>query len=104
MCIRDRYTINYSSNAYLEIQRYLFTFVFLMGASYTFMKNKHVRIDVISHHLSKREQAWVDIFGIIFFMMPMAIPIMRMSWPIFVLAFGDHEVSSNAGGLVVWPR
>ena len=98
-----RYTINYSSNAYLEIQWYLFSFVFLMGAGYTFMKNEHVRIDVISHRLSKRAQAWVDIFGIIFFMMPMAIAIMWMSWPIFVLAFDDHEVSSNAGGLVVWP-
>lgn len=98
-----RYTINYSSNAYLEIQWYLFSFIFLMGAGYTYMKNEHVRIDVISHRLSKRAQAWIDVFGIIFFMMPMAIAIMWMSWPIFVLAFEDHEVSSNAGGLVVWP-
>lgn len=98
-----RYSFNYSSNAYLEIQWYLFSFVFLMGAGYTFMKNEHVRIDIILHKLSKRAQAWVDIFGIIFFMMPMAIAIMWMSWPIFVLAFEDHEVSSNAGGLVVWP-
>lgn len=98
-----RYTINYSSNAFLEIQWYLFSLIFLLGAGYTFKKNEHVRIDIILHRFSKRTQAGIDIFGIIFFMMPMAIAIMWMSWPIFVLAFQDNEVSSNAGGLVVWP-
>lgn len=98
-----RYTINYSSNAFLEIQWYLFSLVFLMGAGYTLMKNEHVRIDVISGKFSRRGQTWIDIFGIVFFLMPMAIAIMWMSWPIFVLALEGHEVSSNAGGLVVWP-
>jgi len=98
-----RYTINYSSNAFLEIQWYLFAVIFLFGAGYTLMKNEHVRIDLISHRLSKRGQTWIDIFGIIFFLMPMAIAIMWMSWPIFLLALSNNEHSSNAGGLVVWP-
>lgn len=98
-----RYTINYSSNAFLEIQWYLFALIFLFGAGYTLKKNEHVRIDLIAGKFSKRGQAWIDIFGIIFFLMPMAIAIMWMSWPIFLLAFHNNEMSSNAGGLVVWP-
>lgn len=98
-----RYTINYSSNAFLEIQWYLFALIFLMSAGYTLMKNEHVRIDLISSRFSQRGRAWIDIFGIIFFLMPMAIAIMWMSWPIFVLALKNSEYSSNAGGLIVWP-
>jgi len=98
-----RYTINYSSNAFLEIQWYLFGMIFLLGSGYTLMKNEHVRIDVISGKFSKRGQAWIDIFGIIFFLMPMAIAIMWMSWPIFLLALHSNEQSNNAGGLTVWP-
>lgn len=98
-----RYTINYSSNAFLEIQWYLFAMIFLFGAGYTLMKNEHVRIDLISGKFSQRGQTWIDIFGIIFFLMPMAIAIMWMSWPIFLLALNNHEQSSNAGGLIVWP-
>ena len=98
-----RYTINYSSNAFLEIQWYLFAVIFLFGAGYTLMKNEHVRIDLIAGKFSKRGQAWIDIFGIIFFLMPMAIAIMWMSWPIFLLALQNNEHSSNAGGLLLWP-
>ncbi|MFZ2855391.1 MAG: TRAP transporter small permease subunit [Rhodocyclaceae bacterium] len=98
-----RYTINYSSNAFLEIQWYLFAMIFLLGAGYTLKKNEHVRIDLIAGRFSRRGQAWIDIFGIIFFLMPMAIAIMWMSWPIFLLALHNNEQSSNAGGLVVWP-
>ena len=98
-----RYTINYSSNAFLEIQWYLFAVIFLFGAGYTLKKNEHVRIDLISGKFSERGQVWIDIFGIIFFLMPMAIAIMWMSWPIFLLAFNNNEMSSNAGGLIVWP-
>jgi len=98
-----RYTINYSSNAFLEIQWYLFAAIFLFGAGYTLKKNEHVRIDLISGKFSKRGQAWIDIFGIIFFLMPMAIAIMWMSWPIFLLALKTNEMSSNAGGLTLWP-
>lgn len=98
-----RYTINYSSNAFLEIQWYLFGMIFLLGSGYTLMKNEHVRIDVVSGKFSRRGQTWIDIFGIIFFLMPMAIAIMWMSWPIFLLALHSNEQSNNAGGLTVWP-
>lgn len=98
-----RYTINYSSNAFLEIQWYLFGAIFLLGAGYTLMRNEHVRIDLISGKFSRRGQTWIDIFGIIFFLMPMAITVMHLSWPIFLLALHTNEQSSNAGGLTVWP-
>ncbi len=98
-----RYTLNYSSNAFLEIQWYLFSAIFLFGAGYTLMRNEHVRIDLIAGRLSRRGQAWIDIFGIIFFLLPMAVAVMYLSWPIFLLALNNNEQSSNAGGLVVWP-
>jgi TRAP-type mannitol/chloroaromatic compound transport system permease small subunit len=98
-----RYAINYSSNAFLEIQWYLFAVIFLFGAGYTLKKNEHVRIDLIAGKFSKRGQAMIDIFGIICFLMPMAIAIMWMSWPIFLLALKTNEHSANAGGLLLWP-
>ena len=98
-----RYAFNLSSNAWLEIQWYLFSAVFLLGAGYTLLHNQHVRIDVISGRLSKRARAWIDVLGTLFFLLPMAIAIMWMSWPVFVQAYELHEESSNAGGLIVWP-
>ena len=98
-----RYTFNMSSNAWLEIQWYLFSAVFLFCAGYALLHNQHVRIDVISGRLSKRARAWIDILGTLFFLLPMAIAIMWMSWPVFVQAYESHEVSTNAGGLIVWP-
>jgi len=98
-----RYSINMSSNAWLEIQWYLFSFVFLFCAGYTLLHNQHVRIDVISGQLSGRARAWIDIFGTVFFLMPMAIAIMWLSWPVFLDAYRSGEVSTNAGGLTVWP-
>ena len=98
-----RYTFNYSSNAFLEIQWYLFSAIFLFGAGYTLMRNEHVRIDLIAGRFSKRGQAMIDIFGIVFFLLPMAVAVMYLSWPIFLLALHNNEQSSNAGGLVVWP-
>ncbi len=98
-----RYTFNISSNAWLEIQWYLFSAVFLFCAGYALLHNQHVRIDVISGHLSKRARAWIDLLGTLFFLFPMAIAIMWMSWPVFVQAYELNEVSSNAGGLTVWP-
>jgi TRAP-type mannitol/chloroaromatic compound transport system permease small subunit len=94
---------NVSSNAWLEIQWYLFSAVFLFCAGYTLLNNQHVRIDVIAGRLSKRAQAWIDIFGTVFFLLPMALVIMWLSWPVFVDAFQRNEVSTNAGGLIVWP-
>jgi len=98
-----RKTFNVSSNAFLEIQWYLFSVVFLFCAGYTLLKNQHVRIDVISGRLSARAQAWIDIAGTLLFLLPMAILIMYLSWPVFVQAYVRHEVSTNAGGLIIWP-
>ena len=92
-----------SSNAYLEMQWYLFAAVFLLGAGYTFLRNAHVRIDVISSHYSQRVHTWMDIFGIVVFLLPMALLTMWLSWPVFIDAWHSGEHSSNAGGLIVWP-
>ena len=98
-----RYTISYSSNALLEIQWYLFGLIFLSCSGYTLLRNEHVRIDLISGRMSKRAQTWIDIFGILFFLMPMAIAIMVLSWPVFVQALESGEMSNSAGGLILWP-
>ena len=98
-----RYTIHYSSNAFLEIQWYLFGVIFLFSSGYTLLRNEHVRIDLISSKFSKRGQVWIDIFGILFFLMPMALVIMLLSWPVFMHAFESQEMSNSAGGLIVWP-
>ena len=98
-----RYVFNYSSNAFLEIQWYLFGLIFLSCSGVTLLRNEHVRIDLISGRFSKRGQAWIDIFGIIFFLMPMAIAIMVLSWPVFIHALQSNEMSNSAGGLIVWP-
>lgn len=98
-----RYAFNMSSNAWLEIQWYLFSAVFLFCAGYALLHNQHVRIDVISGRLSKRARAWIDILGTLFFLLPMAIAIMWMSWPVFVQAYELQEMSGSAGGLIVWP-
>ena len=98
-----RKVFNTSTNAFLEIQWYLFSAIFLFCAGYTLLKNQHVRIDVIAGRLSKRAQAWIDIMGTLFFLMPMAIMIMVLSWPVFIQALQRGEVSTNAGGLIIWP-
>ncbi len=98
-----RYTFDMSSNAWLEVQWYLFSFVFLFCAGYALLHNQHVRIDVVTSHFSARTRAWIDIFGTVFFLMPMAVVIMWLSWPVFIDAYKTQEVSSNAGGLLVWP-
>ena len=98
-----RKAFNVSSNSFLEIQWYLFSVVFLFCAGYTLLRNQHVRIDVIAGRLSPQAQAWIDILGTIFFLMPMAITIMWLSWPVFVQAYQRGEVSTNAGGLLIWP-
>ena len=98
-----RKLFNYSSNAYLEIQWYLFSAVFLFGAGYTLLRNEHVRIDIIAGRLSRRTQNWIDVFGIILFLFPMSFIIMWLGWPLFARSYAEHEVSTNAGGLIVWP-
>ncbi|MFI4970799.1 MAG: TRAP transporter small permease subunit [Lysobacterales bacterium] len=98
-----RKAFNYSSNSYLEMQWYLFSAAFLGAAGYTLLRNEHVRIDVIAGRLSRRTQVWIDIIGTIFFLMPMAILIGWLGWPLFVDAYVRNEVSTNAGGLTIWP-
>jgi TRAP-type mannitol/chloroaromatic compound transport system permease small subunit len=98
-----RKLFNYSSNAYLEIQWYLFSAIFLLGAGYTLLRNEHVRIDIISGRLSARAQNWIDVIGIVFFLFPMALVIGYFSWPLFLDSWTRHEVSTNAGGLTIWP-
>jgi TRAP-type mannitol/chloroaromatic compound transport system permease small subunit len=99
----SRYLLNMSSNAWLELQWYLFAAVFLLCAGYALLHNEHIRIDVVSSHLSRRAQMWIDVFGTIVFLFPVAGTIMWLSWPIFVNAWVSGEMSSNAGGLVRWP-
>lgn len=98
-----RYLFNTSSNAWLEIQWYLFSAVFLLSAGYTLLRNEHIRIDVVSNRFGKRGQAWIDIIGGLFFLLPMASIILWLSWPIFVDSFVHSEMSSDAGGLIRWP-
>ncbi len=98
-----RYSLDTSSNAWLELQWYLFSAVFLLAAGYTLLHNEHVRIDLVYSHLSPRRRAWIDLLGGIFFLLPMAIVIMVLSWPMFVESVVRNEVSADAGGLLRWP-
>jgi TRAP-type mannitol/chloroaromatic compound transport system permease small subunit len=98
-----RYTINYSSNGLLEIQWYLFAAVFLFCSGYTLLRNEHVRIDVVAGKFSPKGQAWIDIIGTLLFLMPMAVLVLYLSWPIFMNAWNSGEMSSNPGGLIRWP-
>jgi TRAP-type mannitol/chloroaromatic compound transport system permease small subunit len=98
-----RYTFNYSSNAWLEVQWYLFSAIFLLCAGYTLLNNEHIRIDVIAGRFSRKSQTWIEIIGGVCFLLPMACLIMWLSWPIFVSAVLSGEQSSDAGGLIRWP-
>ena len=98
-----RKLFNVSSNAYLEIQWYLFAAVFLLAAGYTLLRQEHVRIDVISGRFSKRTQIWIDIVGICAFLLPFVIVSTRLVWPVVISKFNSGEVSGNAGGLILWP-
>jgi TRAP-type mannitol/chloroaromatic compound transport system permease small subunit len=91
------------SNAWLEVQWYLFSAVFLLGAGYAFLHNVHVRIDFVSSRLSARGRNWIDIVGIVGFLAPLCWLLLSMSWPLFVNAYRTGEMSQNAGGLIRWP-
>jgi TRAP-type mannitol/chloroaromatic compound transport system permease small subunit len=98
-----RKIFNASSNAYLEVQWYLFAGAFLLAAGYTLLHGEHVKIDVVSSHLSKRKQIWIDIIGFTFFLMPMCMIILWFGTPFFLQGWRSGEMSSNAGGLIRWP-
>ena len=99
----SRKLFSLSSNAFLEIQWTLFAAVFLLAAGYTLKHNEHVRIDVLSSRLSPHARAWLDIFGGLFFLLPMASLVLYYAWPFFANSFTSQEWSSNPGGLILWP-
>lgn len=98
-----RKTLDTSSNAWLELQGYLFGAVFMFAAAYVLQKNGHVRIDALSSHFSKRTRDWIDLFGHVFFLLPLCGLMVWLGIPYFWEALRDGEVSNNAGGLIVWP-
>lgn len=98
-----RYSLNMSSNGWLEIQWYLFSAMFLLGASYTLKRNEHVRIDVITGRFSKRTQVWIDLVGFLIFMLPMTTLVLYFAVPYALTSIQNQEMSMNAGGLVLWP-
>ena len=99
----SRYAFSISSNAWLEIQWYMFGALVLLGASYTLRRNEHVRVDIVYSNLSTRRQIWIDIFGGILFLLPATIILAYLSWPVFYNSWAQGEISTNAGGLVRWP-
>ncbi len=98
-----RKAFDISSNAFLEVQWYLFAAVFMLGSGYAFLKNAHVRIDFISSKFSARGRNLVDVLGILVFVFPLCFLMVKLSWPVFENAWVSGEMSSNAGGLVRWP-
>ncbi len=98
-----RKAFNIGSNAWLEIQWYLFAGVFMLGVGYVMLKNAHVRIDFISSKLSKRTNAIIDAVGIVVFTIPLSILMIDYAWPVFMRALTTGEMSQNAGGLIRWP-
>jgi TRAP-type mannitol/chloroaromatic compound transport system permease small subunit len=98
-----RYSLNMSSNAWLEIQWYLFAAMFMLASAYTLKRNEHVRIDVIVGRFSRRTQAIIDILGFLFFLLPVSLLILYFSVPYAMESIRNQEVSSNAGGLILWP-
>lgn len=98
-----RKAFNISSNAWLEMQWYLFGAAFLLAAAYTLRQNEHIRIDIVYGMFSRRTQHWIDLLGHVFFLMPFVVLMMAYFVPYFLLSYHNGEVSTNAGGLVIWP-
>ena len=99
----SRYAFNISSNAWLEIQWYMFGALVMLGASFTLRKNEHVRVDIVYSGLSTRRQIGIDIFGAVLFLLPATLILTYLSWPVFHNSWTENEVSANAGGLIRWP-
>ena len=98
-----RKAFDIGSNAFLEIQWYLFAAVFMLASGYVFLRNAHVRIDFISSKLSKRTNAIIDAIGIVVFVIPLCLILITLSWPVFERSWVSGEMSQNAGGLIRWP-
>jgi TRAP-type mannitol/chloroaromatic compound transport system permease small subunit len=99
----SRKAFDLSSNAWLEVQWYLFGAVFMLAAGYTLRKNEHVRIDVIAGNFSKRTRDWIDLVCHFIFLLPFCLMMTYLAWPFFWRSFQSGEMSSNAGGLIIWP-
>jgi TRAP-type mannitol/chloroaromatic compound transport system permease small subunit len=98
-----RKVFNYSSNAFLEVQWYLFAWSFLVAAGYTLLHREHVRIDVLNSRLSRRAQVWIDILGFVLFLTPLCLVAIYLNVPVLIAKFESGEVSANTGGLLRWP-
>jgi len=98
-----RYAFSYSSNGWLEAQWYMFAILVMFGASYTFKRNEHVRVEIMYLMLSERGQLWLDLIGTLFFLIPSCLLLAYLSWPFFMQAYNVGEMSGNAGGLIRWP-
>src|ERR1700754_3500073 len=98
-----RYAFGYSSNGWLELQWYMFAILVMFGASYTFKRNEHVRVEILYLMLSEPGQLWLDLIGTLFFLIPSCLLLAYLSWPFFYQAYPVGEISSNAGGLIRWP-
>ena len=98
-----RYAYDQSSNAWLEVQWYMFAVIVMFGAAYTLRKNEHVRVDILYMTLSRRGQLWIDILGTLVFLIPTCAILAWLSWPFFMQSYNVFEHSSNAGGLLRWP-
>lgn len=98
-----RKTFSISSNAWLELQWYLFGAIFLLAAGYTFLYNGHVRVDVLAQRFSRKTQIYIEIAGVIFFLLPACILVFWLSLPYFWQSYATLEQSSNTGGLIRWP-
>jgi TRAP-type mannitol/chloroaromatic compound transport system permease small subunit len=98
-----RKTFNYSSNAWLELQWYLFGAAFMLAAAYTLKQNEHVRVDIFYASRSRSTQHWIDLFGHVFFLLPFVVLMTWLLVPYALQAFNSGEVSSNSGGLIIWP-
>ena len=98
-----RYGFSMTSNAWLEMQWYLFATIFMLGAGYVFLHDQHVRIDVLSQKLPRKVQVWIDVVGITVFLIPLCLFIIWSSWPPVARAIETWEVSVAPGGLLRWP-
>jgi len=98
-----RYGFNYSSNAYLEAQWYMFSLIFLLGGAYALKHNAHVRIDLLFGRFSRRTQAWIDVVGTVLFLLPMALGVLYLAWPWAMNSLAIREMSPDVGGLPRWP-
>ncbi|MGK9231239.1 TRAP transporter small permease subunit [Inquilinus limosus] len=99
--IRKAFSI--SSNAWLELQWYLFSAVFLLAAGYTLLRGEHVKVDILYSRRSRRTQIWIEIFGIVFFLLPFCVVTILFTWPVVAGKYVSGEMSGDAGGLIRWP-